>query len=101
MPGASSIPIVEAWRRELIRNERVPHVGLKHGERIREAPARGSSGTDLVVPGMLGREIGIEAASAALRIGELGRRMRFAPRPEVAVHSNTRGRVKDASARSR
>src|SRR5437879_7212607 len=89
MPGASSIPIVEAWRRELIRNERVPHVGLKHGERIREAPARGSSGTDLVVPGMLGLEIGIEAASAGLRIGELGRRRRFERGPEVRSEEHT------------
>src|SRR6266853_1714889 len=88
MPGAPSIPIVEAWRRELIRNERIAHVGLKHGERIREAPPRprGASGTDLVVPGMLGLEIGIESASAGLRIGELGSRGRFERGAEVPVH---------------
>src|ERR1700752_2595140 len=85
VPRASRVSIVEARRGDLIRNERVAHVRLKHraavGEPFSECPAR----ADLVIPRVLRIETGIEPAGPRRGIRELRGGGRLEGRRYVAV----------------
>src|SRR6266566_157860 len=68
---AAGIAIVEPRCGDLIRNQLTLNVRLENGDGVCEPSGKGAACANLVVPGMLWLETGVESARARWRIREL------------------------------